>query len=63
VAACLTAAADLAAARTGRRPGIAVGTDHVAAAMRSEVWLRDADGRGIDGIAPLSPLWPGLRHW
>ncbi|MEV1319938.1 CoA transferase [Micromonospora arborensis] len=63
VAACLTAAADLASARTGRRPDIALDTEHVAAAMRSEVWLRDADGRGIDGFAPLSRLWRAADGW
>jgi crotonobetainyl-CoA:carnitine CoA-transferase CaiB-like acyl-CoA transferase len=63
VAACLTAAADLALARTGRRPDIALDTAHVAAAMRSEVWLRDAAGRGIDGFAPLSRLWRAADGW
>ncbi|MEV0153736.1 CoA transferase [Micromonospora sp. NPDC050686] len=63
VAACLTAAADLASARTGRRPDIALDRAHVAAAMRSEVWLRDADGRGIDGFAPLSRLWRAADGW
>ncbi|WP_405093290.1 CoA transferase [Micromonospora sp. NBC_01392] len=63
VAACLTAAADLASARTGRRPEVALDTDHVAAAVRSEVWLRDADGRGIDGFAPLSRLWRAADGW
>ncbi|MDG4799944.1 CoA transferase [Micromonospora sp. WMMD980] len=63
VAACLTAAADLASARTGRRPEVALDTGHVAAAVRSEVWLRDADGRGIDGFAPLSRLWRAADGW
>jgi hypothetical protein len=63
VAACLTAAADLSSARTGRRPDVALETEHVAAAMRSEVWLRDADGRGIDGFAPLSRLWRAADGW
>lgn len=63
VAACLTAAADLASARTGRRPDIALDRAHVAAAMRSEVWLRDADGRGIDGFASLSRLWRAADGW
>ncbi|MCU7728429.1 CoA transferase [Actinoplanes sp. KI2] len=63
VAACLAAAADLASARAGRRPDIALDTAHVAAAMRSEVWLRDADGRGIDGFAPLSRLWRAADGW
>ncbi|MEU8071258.1 CoA transferase [Micromonospora sp. NPDC049151] len=63
VAACLTAAAELAAARTGRRPDIALDSEHVAAAVRGEVWLRDADGRGIDGFAPLSRLWRAADGW
>jgi hypothetical protein len=63
VAACLTAAADLASARSGRRPDIALDAGHVAAAVRSEVWLRDADGRGIDGFAPLSRLWRAADGW
>jgi crotonobetainyl-CoA:carnitine CoA-transferase CaiB-like acyl-CoA transferase len=63
VAACLTAAADLAAARTGRRPDLALDTQHVAAAMRSEFWLRDPDRRSIDGFAPLSRLWRAADGW
>jgi hypothetical protein len=63
VAACLTAASDLAAARNGRRPDIALDTEHVAAAMRSEVWLRDADVQGIAGLGPLSRLWRAADGW
>ena len=63
VTACLMAAAELAVARTGRRPEIALDTAHVAAAMRSEAWLRDPAGRGIDGFAPLSRLWPAADGW
>jgi hypothetical protein len=63
VAACLTAAADLGLARTDRRPDIALDTAHVAAVMRSEVWLRDATGRRIDGFAPLSRLWRSGDGW
>jgi len=63
VGACLTAAADLAFARTGRRPDVALDTAHVAAAMRSEAWLRDAAGRGMDGFAPLSRMWPAADGW
>ena len=63
VAACLAAAADLATARSGRRPEITLDTEHVAAAVRSEFWLRDAAGRGIDGFAPLSRLWPAADGW
>ena len=58
VAACLIAAADLSLARSGRRPEVALGTGHVAAAMRSEAWLRDPAGHGLSGFAPLSRLWP-----
>ncbi|MBO3739174.1 CoA transferase [Actinoplanes flavus] len=63
VAACLVAAAELAHARTGSRPGIALDTAHVAAAMRSEIHLRDPAGNGIDGFAPLSRLWPAADGW
>ncbi|MEV6348131.1 CoA transferase [Actinoplanes sp. NPDC051851] len=63
VAACLGAAGDLAEARTGRRPVIELGDEHVAAAVRSEVWLRDAGGRGIGGFAPLSRLWEAADGW
>ncbi|GAA0419714.1 CoA transferase [Actinoplanes capillaceus] len=63
VAACLVAAADLAHARTGHRPGISLDTAHVAAAMRSEIHLRDPAGNGIDGFAPLSRLWPAADGW
>jgi crotonobetainyl-CoA:carnitine CoA-transferase CaiB-like acyl-CoA transferase len=63
VAACLTAAADLSMARTGRRPEISLDTAHVAAAVRSEAWLRDAEGHGVDGFAPLSRLWQAADGW
>ncbi|WP_327010975.1 CoA transferase [Dactylosporangium sp. NBC_01737] len=63
VAMCLDAAADLAQARTGRRPMVALDTAHVAAAVRGEVLLRGPDGRGIDGFAPLSRLWPAADGW
>lgn len=63
VAACLTSAGELALARTGRRPDVALDTGHVAAAVRSEAWLRDAAGRGITGFAPLSRLWPAADGW
>jgi CoA-transferase family III len=63
VAACLTAAADLTTARTGRQSAITLDRTHVAAAVRSEVWLRDAAGRGIDGFAPLSALLPAADGW
>jgi crotonobetainyl-CoA:carnitine CoA-transferase CaiB-like acyl-CoA transferase len=63
VAACLAAAAELAHARTGRWPESVLDTAHVAAAMRSEVLLRDPAGRGVDGFAPLSRLWPAADGW
>ncbi|MEV0901725.1 CoA transferase [Actinoplanes sp. NPDC049802] len=63
VAACLAAAGELSAARTGRRPHIALDTGHVAAVMRSEAHLRDAAGNGIGGFAPLSRLWPAADGW
>jgi hypothetical protein len=53
----------LSAARTGHRPEISLETEHVAAAVRSEAWLRDGDGRGIDGFAPLSRLWRAADGW
>jgi crotonobetainyl-CoA:carnitine CoA-transferase CaiB-like acyl-CoA transferase len=63
VGACLVAAAELAHVRTGRRPHVALDTGHVAAAVRSEAWLRDASGRGIEGFAPLSRVWPAADGW
>ncbi|MGI5239761.1 CoA transferase [Dactylosporangium sp. CA-139066] len=63
VSACLDAAAELAHARSGRRPEVVLDTAHVAAAMRSEALLRDPAGRGIDGFAPLSRLWPAADGW
>ena len=63
VAACLAAAADLAWARTGRLPAIAVDPAHVAAAVRSEAWLRDPAGQALSGFAPLSRLWPAADGW
>ncbi|WP_211277923.1 CoA transferase, partial [Couchioplanes caeruleus] len=63
VSACLTAAAELAFARTGRRPEITLDPAHVAAAVRSEVLLRDPAGRGVPGFAPLSRLWRAADGW
>jgi len=63
VAGCLAAAADLASTRTGRRPVMAVDTGHIAAAMRSEAWLRDPAGQSLSGFAPLSRLWPAADGW
>jgi crotonobetainyl-CoA:carnitine CoA-transferase CaiB-like acyl-CoA transferase len=63
VAACLVAAADLAMARTGRRPDVGVDVDHAAAVMRSEALLRDPDGQAGVGFAPLSRLWQAADGW
>src|SRR5262245_38636649 len=63
VTACLAAAADLAHARTGRRPAVELDAAHVAAAVRSEAWLRDRDGNGVEGFAPLSRIWPAADGW
>ena len=60
VSATLTAAADLQLARTGRAPATALSSDHVAAAVRSEVWLR---GGEQGGFGPLSRLWPVADGW
>lgn len=63
VAASLIAAADLSLARSGRRPEVTLDTGHVAAVMRSEVYLRDPTGRSLSGFAPLSRLWPSGDGW
>ncbi|MFI5908159.1 CoA transferase [Dactylosporangium sp. NPDC051541] len=63
VTACLDAAADLAEARGGRRPLVELDPGHALAAVRSEALLRDADGRGIGGFAPLSRLWRAADGW
>ena len=63
VAACLDAAADLAEVRGGRRPAVELDPAHALAAVRSEALLRDPDGRGIDGFAPLSKLWQTVHFF
>lgn len=63
VTACLAAAADLARTRSARRPVMAVDTGHIAAAVRSETWLRDPGGRALSGFASLSRLWPTADGW
>ncbi|MEV6600734.1 CoA transferase [Actinoplanes sp. NPDC051346] len=63
VSTCLHAAGELAFARTGRRPEITVDPGHVAAAVRSEVLLRDPSGQGVPGFAPLSRWWPAADGW
>ncbi len=63
VAVSLIAAADLSLARSGRRPEVTLDTGHVAAVMRSEVYLRDPTGRSLSGFAPLSRLWPSGDGW
>ncbi|MFI5494022.1 CoA transferase [Actinoplanes sp. NPDC051859] len=63
VSACLTAAAELAETRTGHRPDVSVDPGHAAAAVRSELLLRDPTGAGVPGFAPLSRLWPAADGW
>lgn len=63
VSACLIAAAELAHARSGRRPRVSLDAGHVAAAVRSEAWLRDPTGRPLRGFAPLSRLWRCADGW
>ncbi len=63
VAACLGAAAELMAARTGHRPEVSLDAAQVVAAVRSEVWLRDPTGEEIRGFAPLSRLWRTADGW
>ena len=63
VAAFLTAAGELAERRTGHRPEASLDIAHVEAAMRSEVWLRDANDQHLAGFAPLSRLWECADGW
>jgi crotonobetainyl-CoA:carnitine CoA-transferase CaiB-like acyl-CoA transferase len=63
VFACLAAAAELSHARSGRRPEVVLDTAHVAAAVRSEVLLRNPAGQGLEGFAPLSRLWQTTDGW
>lgn len=63
VGACLEAAAELAAARTGRLSEVSLDVDHVAAAVRSEAWLRDPTGNRLAAFAPLSRMWPAADGW
>jgi CoA-transferase family III len=63
VATCLAAAADLAHVRTGHRPAVVLDAAHVAAAVRSEAWLRDPAGHGVRGFGALSRLWPAADGW
>jgi hypothetical protein len=63
VSACLVAAADLAAARFGTRPRVTIDTDHIAAAVRTELWLQGPSGTRVEGFAPLSRLWPSADGW
>ena len=63
VAAALVAAAQLAQARTGRRPWVSLDTRHVADAVRSERFLRIAaapPGRLFD---PLSAFFRTSDSW
>jgi len=64
VATALTAAAALQRQRGGPRPRqVRLDAAHVAAAVRSEAYLR-VNGRGFgDGFAPLSRFWPAADGW
>jgi CoA-transferase family III len=63
VGACLAAAAELGHARTGRFPTTGLDAGHVAAAVRSEAWVRDPSGSALGGFAALSRLWPAADGW
>ncbi len=63
VAASMVAGADLSLARSGRRPEVELDTVHIAAAMRSELLLRDPTGNALSGFAPLSRLWLSGDGW
>ncbi|GAA0564357.1 hypothetical protein [Saccharopolyspora erythraea] len=57
MAACLLAAAEPALARSGRRPEVALDSDHVVAAVRSDGLLRDPRGQGVNAFAPIPAVW------
>ncbi|MDX6257199.1 MAG: hypothetical protein QOJ11_3533 [Frankiales bacterium] len=63
VAAALTAAARLAGRSTGHLPAVALDRDHVAAAFRSEAYVRLAGVANGDGFAPLSRFWQVADGW
>jgi CoA-transferase family III len=61
--AMLLAAADLAAARTGRAPAVALDVDRLAIAAASERYLR-LDGASLGpGFDPLSAFFPARDGW
>lgn len=63
VATALTAAAGLAQQRSGRAVTVHVDAAHVAAAVRSEAYLR-LDGRSLgSGFDPLSRFWRTADGW
>lgn len=63
VAAALTAAAGLAQQRSGRAVAVQVDAAHVAAAVRSEAYLR-LNGRSLgSGFEPLSRFWRTADGW
>lgn len=63
VTASLVAAAELSLARSGHRPKVSLDARHVAAAVRSERWLRDPNGARLADLAPLSKIWPAGDGW
>ncbi|MDX6228809.1 MAG: hypothetical protein QOI76_2199 [Frankiales bacterium] len=63
VAAALTAAARLAGRSTGHLPAVALDRDHVAAAFRSEAYVRRAGVANGGGFAPLSRFWQVADGW
>jgi crotonobetainyl-CoA:carnitine CoA-transferase CaiB-like acyl-CoA transferase len=64
VAIALTTAARLAAQTTGRTaPQVALDRDHLAAAFRSEAYVRVHGEPTGAGFAPLSRFWPAADGW
>src|SRR5687767_12457449 len=63
VAAALLAAAELAEARGGRRPAVALDPAHVAAAFVSERHARAADAPPPTLFHPLSAFLPAADGW
>jgi crotonobetainyl-CoA:carnitine CoA-transferase CaiB-like acyl-CoA transferase len=64
VGAALLAAASLAASRNGGRPGsVRLDTGHVAAAVRSERYVRRGGEPVGAGFAPLSRFWRAADGW
>ena len=61
--AALLAAAALGARRSGGRPVVALRAEHVAAAVRSEAYLRVGGQPLGPGFAPLSRFWRAADGW